>query len=174
MSKEEKIKEDITEHIKELAKLKYESEMRREDSLINQASQMQTAFSFTSAALFMVAAIAVDYKEPWSYNFLILIFSTITIALIISLVLATVAQRRMEREDFSHIEDIKDFVLENYEESLTKAQRNIQWIDMVGKVEKDLSRVNNNKVILIRWSIIWFYIAIILSVIWFIWAMIIM
>lgn len=174
MSKEEKIKEDITEHIKELTKLKYESEMRREDSLINQASQMQTAFSFTSAALFMVAAIAVDYKEPWSYNFLILIFSTITIALIISLVLATVAQRRMEREDFSHIEDIKDFVLENYEESLTKAQRNIQWIDMVGKVEKDLSRVNNNKVILIRWSMIWFYIAIILSVIWFIWAMIIM
>ena len=174
MLDEEKIKEDVTGHIKELAKLKYESEMRREDSLINQASQMQTAFSFTSAALFMVAAIAVEYKEPWSYNFLIVIFSTITFALVISLVLATVAQRRMEREDFQHIEELKDFIIDNYEESITPAQRNMQWIDMVGKIEKDLSRVNDNKVVMIRWSMIWFYIAIILSAIWFVWAMIIM
>ena len=67
--KENKIQRDITAHIKELALLKYEDELRREDSLINQASQMQTAFSFTSAALFMVAAIAVEYREPWSYAF---------------------------------------------------------------------------------------------------------
>ena len=45
--KENKIQRDITAHIKELALLKYEDELRREDSLINQASQMQTAFSFT-------------------------------------------------------------------------------------------------------------------------------
>lgn len=170
--KDEKIQNELTDHIKELAVLKYENELRREDSLINQASQMQTAFSFTTAALFMVAAIAVEYRKPWSYNFLLVVFSTITIALIISLFFATLAQRRLEREDFNHIEEIKSFVIENYEESLSKAQRNMQWIDMVGKVEKDLARTNDNKVVLIKWSMRWFYIALLLVLIWFIVAII--
>jgi hypothetical protein len=170
--KENKIQRDITAHIKELALLKYEDELRREDSLINQASQMQTAFSFTSAALFMVAAIALEYREPWSYDFLLTVFSTITIALVVSLVLATLAQKRYERQDFPHIEVLKEFVVENYEDSLSEAQRNIQWIDMVGKVEKDLSRVNDNKVVLIRWSMRWFYIALTLMLIWFLVAIV--
>ena len=82
------------------------------------------------------------------------------------------AQRRLEREDFNHIEEIKSFVIENYEESLSKAQRNMQWIDMVGKVEKDLARTNDNKVVLIKWSMRWFYIALLLVLIWFIVAII--
>ena len=101
--KEKQLADDLSLYIKELARMKYESEIRREDSLIMQASQMQTAFSFSSAALFMVAAIAVEYKEPWTFEFLLLIFSTITGALLVSLVLATIAQRRVEREDFPHI-----------------------------------------------------------------------
>ena len=38
----------------------YANEERREDSLIQQATNMQTAFSFVSAAVFMVAQIAID------------------------------------------------------------------------------------------------------------------
>ena len=88
------------------------------------------------------------------------------------LVLATLAQKRYERQDFPHIEVLKEFVVENYEDSLSEAQRNIQWIDMVGKVEKDLSRVNDNKVVLIRWSMRWFYIALALMLIWFLVAIV--
>ena len=40
-------------HIKELATLKYEAEEKREQGLIQQSSQMQTVFSFMTAALFM-------------------------------------------------------------------------------------------------------------------------
>ena len=168
--KEKQLADDLSLYIKELARMKYESEIRREDSLIMQASQMQTAFSFSSAALFMVAAIAVEYKEPWTFEFLLLIFSTITGALLVSLVLATIAQRRVEREDFPHIEQIKEFICENYEDSETIAKRNIQWVDMIGKIEKDLSRTNDNKVVLIQWSMYFFYIAISLSVFWFVMA----
>lgn len=41
------------QHIKELSQLKYETEEKREQSLIQQASQMQTVFSFITAAVFM-------------------------------------------------------------------------------------------------------------------------
>ena len=39
------------QHIKELSQLKYEAEEKREQSLIQQASQMQTVFSFITAAV---------------------------------------------------------------------------------------------------------------------------
>ena len=167
----EQLADDLSSHLKELAEYKYQSEIRREDSLIAQAGNMQTAFAFTSAALFMVAAIAVEYKEPWSYGFLLLIFSSITFFLVGSLVLATIAQSRSEREDFEHIDKIVAFVNEHFEDSDTLAKRNIQWVNMLAKVESDLSRTNDNKVVLIKWSMRLFYVAIGLSVFWFIVAM---
>lgn len=164
--------EELSQYIKELAQFKYDSEIRREDSLISQAGKMQSAFSFTSAALFMVATIAVENKEPWSYEFLLVIFSSITSALIASLVLATVAQRRVVREDIPDIEEMFDFINENYDELEAKAGRDVQWIQLLSKVQKDLKRTNDNKVVFIKWSMRLFYIAIGLSVFWFIIAMI--
>ena len=46
------------QHIKELATLKYDAEEKREQNLIQQSSQMQTAFSFMTAAVFAATAIA--------------------------------------------------------------------------------------------------------------------
>lgn len=53
----------------------YANEERREDSLIQQAAHMQTAFSFVSAALFMVAAIIIDNRGRISLEFLLAITS---------------------------------------------------------------------------------------------------
>ena len=44
----------ITENVLELSKLSYEAEEKREQSLINQSSQMATAFSFISAVILML------------------------------------------------------------------------------------------------------------------------
>lgn len=171
MGDQDELAEQLSLHIKELALFKYESEIRREDSLIAQAGNMQTAFSFTSAALFMVASIAVEYKEPWSYEFLLLVFSSITMVLVISLVLSTIAQKRVVREDFAHIAELKKFVSENYDESDTAAKRNIQWVDMLSKVEIELSESNDHKVVLIEWSMFFFYVAIGISLLWFVIAL---
>lgn len=54
----------------------YANEERREDSLIQQAAHMQTAFSFVSAALFMVAAIIIDNRGRISLEFLLVAFSS--------------------------------------------------------------------------------------------------
>ena len=50
------------QYLNEYAKFRYENELRREDSIIRQASQMQTAFSFVTAAMFMVAPIVIEYS----------------------------------------------------------------------------------------------------------------
>ena len=46
--------EEVLLRIEQLVKLKYEEEVEREASLISQASNMQTVFSVSSAALFML------------------------------------------------------------------------------------------------------------------------
>ena len=55
--------------VKEYAQLKLEAETKRYESLIQQASNMQAAFSFSTAALFMVAAIVIEYRGKLSLTY---------------------------------------------------------------------------------------------------------
>jgi len=97
----------------EMAKIKYESELRREDSIIQQSGSMQTAFSFSTAALFMVAPIAIEYRGVLSLTFFLIAFSTITIALMFSLFAATVAQRRKAQDLFPDVADQLKYIEDN-------------------------------------------------------------
>lgn len=56
-------------HIKELSALKYEAEEKREQNLIQQSSQMQTVFSFMTAAIFMAVPICIEYRGLFHLNF---------------------------------------------------------------------------------------------------------
>ena len=170
MTDEDKAK--LSNHIRQISQLIYDNELRREDSLIKQSSNMQTAFSFTSAALFMVAAIAVEYKYPLTYGFLLLAFSTITVLLLSSLILATLAQKREKRNDFVSINETKTFIEKNFKTIQTDAAKDLQYIELLEKVQSDIKRTNDNKVVLIQWSMRLFYSAIVLSVLWFIVALI--
>lgn len=161
----------LSRHIRQVSQLIFDNEIRREDSLIQQSSHMQTAFSFTSAALFMVAAIVVEHRYPLSYSFLILVFSTITALLLTSLILATLAQKREERKDFVSIKETKDYIISEYTSVLTDAAKDLQYVDLIEKVYADLKRTNDNKVVLIQWSMRFFYSSIGLSIIWFFVAM---
>ena len=163
---------ELSNHIRQIAQTIYEAELRREDSLIQQSTQMQTAFSFTSAALFMVAAIAVEYKYPLTYGFLLLTFSTITALLLASLILATVAQKREKRNDFVNIKETSDFIQRNYETIESDAAKDLQYIALIEKVQSEVKRTNDNKVVLIQWSMRLFYTSIGLSVFWFLVALI--
>lgn len=167
-----KEQEELSNHIRQIAQIIYDAEFRREDSLIQQSTQMQTAFSFTTAALFMVAAIAVDYKYPLSFGFLLLAFSSITALLLSSLIFATFAQRREKREDYASIKETKDFIIKTYETINTKAAKDLQYIEMLEKIQSAVKRTNDNKVVLIQWSMRLFYCALGLSVFWFIVALI--
>ena len=120
----------------------------------------------------MVAAIAVEYKYPLTYGFLLLTFSTITALLLASLILATVAQKREKRNDFVNIKETSDFIQRNYETIESDAAKDLQYIALIEKVQSEVKRTNDNKVVLIQWSMRLFYTSIGLSVFWFLVALI--
>lgn len=103
------------QYIKELATLKYDAEEKREQNLIQQSSQMQTAFSFMTAAVFAATAICIEYRGKLTLNFFLIAVSVVTFLLIVSLLLASIAQWRWKTEAFPDILDIKDTVVNDPE-----------------------------------------------------------
>ena len=150
------------QYIKELATLKYDAEEKREQNLIQQSSQMQTAFSIMTAAVFAATAICIEYRGKLTLNFFLIAVSIVTVLLIVSLLLASIAQWRWKTEAFPDIQDIKDTVVNDPEwEKLTiKSHQINQWIDMVGKVQKKKAEINDRRVKLIMASMICFYLSI--------------
>ncbi|MBX4268896.1 hypothetical protein [Clostridium estertheticum] len=158
----------LLKHIKEIAKLKYESELKREDSLIKQSSQMQTVFSFVTGSIFMAVTVIISNRGKLSLKFFLVAISCIMIFLIVSLVTASLAQQRKIQNTFPDVYVLEKFVSDNWEDTMKESQRLKQWIDLVAKVQIEKSNLNNKRVNYIRFSMGSFYGAIISIIFWFI------
>ena len=161
------IADSVYSYIREYAMLKMQSELKREESLIQQATNMQSAFAFTTAALFMVASIIVDNKGGLPNWYLILTFSTITLFLLLSLLFASMAQNRQLVESFDDIETVTKHIEENYEAYSTVAQREKAMSEIVSKVQKSRCESNDKRAKRIMLSMRFFYIALGLIAFWF-------
>lgn len=166
--KQEEQADSLYSYVKELAKLKYDAELRREDSLIQQSSHMQTAFSFMTAAVFMATPILIDNRGELSLDFFLWSVSSIILALLSSLVLASLAQRRFLKRTLMNIPDIEESVSDSYSELLTSASQKKQWVQVLGDVQVDLDQKNSIRVKLIKASMCCFLVSIGLIVLWFI------
>ena len=169
-----RFQDDAYTYMAEFSKQIFEHELRKEDSVIQQASQMQTAFSFITAALFMVLPVAVEFKGSLSYGFIIAAFSTITATLLASLIFATIAQRRLKVESFDNIESLMNHIQEKYTDFLTEAQRQKYFASVLGKIQKGYFDNTNWRWKMLAWSLRMFYIALFLCVCWFIIALILL
>lgn len=172
--KEKNPSNELFAYVKEFAIIKLESETRREDSLVQQSINMQTAFSFTTAALFMVTPVVVEYRGKMSLEFLLLVFSTITALMIFSLISASIAQGRKLSTTFPDVEVFTQFVEDNYQEYLTPAQRDKALTELIGKVQKSKDEINDKRVKMIKISMRFFFTALALTVVWFLTALYIM
>lgn len=164
----EQLQNDCYGYMADFARLIYENEERREDSLIQQASNMQTAFSFVIASVFMVAAIAVDNRGVLSLEYLLLAFSCITVTLIFSLFSATMAQNRTKRDDFPKVNTIKQKITDEYENFQTPAQRSKYLVDTYEKMHISYAATNDKRrrwVVISMWS---FYVSLAQCIFWFI------
>ena len=146
-------------HIKELATLKYEAEEKREQGLIQQSSQMQTVFSFMTAALFMAVPICIEYRGMLSLKFFLVSISLISVFLLLSLILASLSQWRWKTHTFPDIKVIKDSVLSDIEwqKLLIEHHRIDQWIELVGRIQSEKAKLNDRRVKFIIASMISFY-----------------
>lgn len=157
-------------YIKELAWLKYESEEKREQNLIQQSSQMQTVFSFMTAAIFMAVPICIEFRASLSLEFFLASSSSVVSFLIVSLLLASIAQWRWKTTTFPDVNEIKDCIINNPDwEKLTIEYNQIdQWVNVIGKVQKQRATLNDRRVYLIMASMLCFYCSIFSVVISFV------
>lgn len=149
-------------YIKELAQLIYEVEEKRERNLIQQASQMQTAFSFMIAAIFMAVPAFVEFFGEQSKAFFYTSAFSILTFLLISLLLAAIAQWRWKSTSFIDIPELKETVLNspNWEEASLKSYQNAQYVDWIGTVQVSRKKLNERRVYLIMASMICLYISV--------------
>ena len=146
-------------HIKELSQLKYDAEEKREQHLIQQSGQMQTAFSFVTAAVFMAIPICIEYRGPLSLCFFLVSVSVISGFLILSLLFASIAQWRWKTKSFPDVSEIKSGILnsQEWQKFCIEYHQIDQWINLVGEVQEEKAHLNDRRVKLIIASMLCFY-----------------
>ena len=149
----------ITENVLELSKLSYEAEEKREQSLINQSSQMATAFSFISAVILMLFPIITSTFSDVPLRGLTILSTTILSLLILSLGLALLVQWRFKYQALPSPQVILDHELKNADDFNTPQQRNKAFVETLNASWESKREVNNRRVRFIKLSMGIFFIA---------------
>ena len=144
----------------EFGKYSFELEEKREQSLLNQSSQMITAFSVFSAVLFMgvlPVVIAVHTNLTSRIMFCAII---VLLLLIISLVLALLAQWRYGYDNMESIDVFYDEVKRKSDNYQIQEQFNEQWKIQLSQIHRSKRTLNNRRANLIKASMIVFFVAV--------------
>ena len=165
----------LYKYVLELAQEKYEYEHQREQDLIQQSGQMQAAFSFMTAALFMALPIALEHRGQLPKQFFFVSVCAICFFLLVSLILASVATWRWKKVALGNITAIKNNVFDskNKKQYLNEENRIKAKIGMLEESQVRNEKLNNRRALLIHFSLIFFFVAIGSLVASFIVAMII-
>ncbi len=160
---------DMLQFIEDSCKSSYESELERGNSIQQQASNMQAAFSFITAGMFVIAQIVceqIDKESSLSTTQVFIGFGSITAWLIISLFLATLAQSRKIRKDAapSPFQLIQN-VFFNYSAASDTNERQSSTIIMYHKMYEDLHKINDKRVKNVKYSMMSFLAAIAESIV---------
>lgn len=149
------------------AERKYKSEFEREEAIIQQAATMQTAFSFITAAIFMLLPVVCEYRGKLSFYYIVLVFASIIACLIVSLIFATMALQRREKEALQNIADM-NLKIDNYSDLLlTHEQQALFLVKNLEEVQSSVVVSNEKRVHYLRLSQNTFYLSLALCVIWF-------
>lgn len=150
----------ITHNAYEYAKLAYEQEEKREDSLINQATQMTTYFSFVSVLILMIIPIIIFEGTliPPKYTATV---SVITLALLFaSMILAVIAQWRFKYQSLSAPLKMFEHIIDNKDYFKTQEQRNKSFVQSLNTTWTSKNKNNDKRAKLIRASMIIFLIGV--------------
>lgn len=162
MTKEQQAQtEMMMRNIKELGKYSYELEEKREQSLLDQAGKMLTAFAlFTAALNMLLSAVLTHATIPISKNKLILFGGVISFFLLVSLVLAIMAQWRYSFIVMQDALEIYEQVKADFQNYPTQAEFDMQWVYQLKHIHYGKRRNNERRVKLIKASMAIFLFAV--------------
>ena len=146
-------------NIVEFAKFSFDLEEKREQSLINQSGQMLTAFSVTSAALLMAAPVFLEYTSISRLNILISA-GIVLFFMLVSMVLAVIAQWRFEYTTMMNGEELLHKIEEDPDNHVFQAQYDYQWVNQLEEIQDSKKQNNDKRYKLIRASMVMFFVAV--------------
>ena len=153
--------ENLLEHIKELSKYSYELEKDREDSLLQQSGRMLEAFSVYTAAMGILLSVILEYIPSLPKKFIFVATGIIGLFLIISLILAILAQWRYKYVTLPLPKEIYKHVHDNYKPFLNNINQIKHYNELLNEVQESKKKNNDFRVELIKWSMIFFFFGII-------------
>lgn len=168
VSDQEDIKIKLFKMIKDYSLFAYNEEVKREESIKTQASNMQSAFSFVVAALAMIAPVVIDNREKLSLTYLLLVFSTIFIALSISLLCATLSLKLIKGQFFSPILEQRDYILSNIDNLSKEIDRLDYIIKYYNNLHNSKREAIEKRIQYLNMSRYSFIISLVLSAFWFV------
>lgn len=148
---------------------KYQRELEVESGIIAQAGQMQAAFSFVTAAIFMVAPVACEYRgEKISLNLILMIFTVISVAMVCSLVFATLAHQRRKHNEEEDAGNLNNYILEN-EKWFNNEKYRVDYLTQTYiELQGSMVKINETRLKWLRMSTYSFYVAIALCCLGFV------
>jgi hypothetical protein len=160
---------NVRKLIHELATNKYDEEIKRQDSLIQQSNSMQAAFGFYTAALFMIAPVLFDHVSAKVPTTLINVgLSTISLLVILSFLFATLVQHRFKKNAYQPIVVIENEIIGIADSLLSEAERIKYATTYLKPIQEQLSKNNDRRVSLIILSTITFSLSVVITIIGFI------
>ena len=158
-SREKKLMTEIVEY----GKYSLDLEMKREESLIAQANQMSTIFSFSTAALYILFQIGLEYYSKLSAVFLIIPVASITFFLLLSLLFSFLASWRWKQGSFYTAGEFFNYVLHHEKQFLEKDYAFLtEWKTALTEKHSRLYALNNRRGSFIRVSMWLFIIALVI------------
>ena len=143
-------------NVREFGLFSFELEEKREQSILNQAGQMLTAFSLFSAAILMALPLVADYTNvPDGQAFCLAV--VVLAPLIASLVLAILAQWRFKYQAIKNAEEFETELYRKRDEYKEQYAYDWQWVYQLAAVQKSN---NDRRSHLVRASMICFLVSV--------------
>lgn len=169
----EKLSNELLTALETIARNKYEEEKAREESLISQASNMQSVFAISTAALFMLLPILIDNRGSLELQLFFIFISIITAFLLVSLVFATLAQWRFKMLVLPEANSVISGVAEKLPDVLKDIRMlTAHNITQYTTIQKNRAKYNRKRVIFVCISMCSFFLSILFCAIFFIVAVI--
>ncbi len=163
----------LFETLKEYAIFAYEQECKREDTIRTQASSMQSAFSFVSAAIVMLLPVTIQYRGNFPVEYIVISFSTILVALGLSLLFATLSQKLISSDGCLEISEQKEYFKSHYNSMIAKESQIDYLISYYDKLHKSKRKTIKKRIFHLNASRYTFIIALSLCAFWLVVSLII-
>lgn len=142
-------------NVLDFGKFSFELEEKREQSILNQAGQMLTAFSLFSAAILMAYPLVADYTGiPDIQAFCLAMI--VLVPLIASLVLAILAQWRFKYQTMKNAEEFENELYRSRNDYNNQSDYDWQWVYQLTDVQKSKKKNNDKRVKLVKASMVCF------------------